>query len=398
MHANERRTALIAGGGIAGLASAIALRHVGVEPVVFEAHSKGSGGTSSFLTVATNGVDALRAIGAGEQVLQRSFPTPEIVLRSATGKRLGSTPTGVPLADGTQSQTLKREALHAAMADAAAATGVAVEYGKRLVDARPDGERVRAFFADGTEASGEMLIGADGVHSAVRRIVDPAAPTERYERLLTTGGYVTGVELAAHVGSYEMIFGRQAFFGYVPAPNGETWWFANLPRPLEPSPDEQLATDQATLRALLLSAFAADAGPAVPLIEATAELQRLAPVHTVPRLRRWRRGPIVLIGDAAHAPSPTSGQGASLSIEDAVALAWAVRRNDATAAAFADFEAERRQRVERIVKWASRMNNTKAAGPIGRSLRDALMPIAMRLMAGSKTMRLPFDHHAQPLI
>ena len=84
---------------------------------------------------------------------------------------------------------------------------------------------------------------------------------------------------------------------------------------------------------------------------------------------------MIVIGDAAHAPSPTSGQGASLAIEDArragqVACATRRRRE----AAFARFEAARRPRVERIVKWAARINNSKAAGPVGAAVRDAMLP------------------------
>jgi 2-polyprenyl-6-methoxyphenol hydroxylase-like FAD-dependent oxidoreductase len=105
-----------------------------------------------------------------------------------------------------------------------------------------------------------------------------------------------------------------------------------------------------------------------------------------------------LIGDSAHAPSPTSGQGASLSIEDAAELAWAIRRNDTLPSAFTAFEAGRRRRVEPIVKAASRMNNNKAPGPIGRAVRDAMMPIGMRLIANSKMMRKPFEHHIDPLL
>ncbi len=194
-----------------------------------------------------------------------------------------------------------------------------------------------------------------------------------------------------------MIFGTRAFFGYVPAPSGEVWWFANLPRREEPSADQRQDSEMPDLRAQLLEAFADDAGPARDLVHATPELAALTPLHTVPRLSCWHRGPIVLIGDAAHAPSPTSGQGASLSIEDAAELAWAIRRNDTTTAAFAAFEANRRRRVERIVKWASRMNNNKAPGPVGRSIRDAMMPTAMRLMANTKSMRMPFQHHVEPL-
>lgn len=396
MHGNGRGTALIVGGGIAGTAAAIALQQVGMEPVVYEARAEGPDGAGAFLTVATNGIDALRALGSGGPVLERSFATPTIVLRSASGKLLGRAITGVALSDGTVSQTLKRADLYAALAGEALARGVRIEYGTKLVDARAERAGVRATFADGSEAVGEMLVGADGVHSAVRRIVDPAAPGPRYEGLLSTGGYVRGAAVPVAVGSYEMIFGRRAFFGYVPAPNGEVWWFANLPRRQEPSANQQ-GSDAPALRAQLLEAFADDTGPACDLIATTLELADLTPLHTVPRLSRWHLGPIVLIGDAAHAPSPTSGQGASLSIEDAAELAWAIRRSDTTTAALTAFEGDRRRRVERIVKWSSRMNSNKAPGPIGRSIRDAVMPAAMRLMTNSKSIRMPFEHHVEPL-
>ena len=395
MHGNHRRTALIAGGGVAGAAAAIALQHVGIDPVIYEARTEGPVQAGTFLTVATNGIDALRALGADAPVVERGFATPAIVLRSASGKLLGQVTTGIALSDGTLSQTLKRADLYAALTGEALARGVRIEYGKKLVDARAESAGVRAVFADGSEAVGAMLIGADGVHSAVRRIVEPAVPRPRYEGLLSTGGYVRGIDVATPVGSYEMIFGRRAFFGYVPAPDGEVWWFANLPQPEQPLADQPPLVP--ALRAQLLEAFADDAGPARELVDSTPELATLTPLHTVPRLSCWHRGPIVLIGDAAHAPSPTSGQGASLSIEDAAELAWAIRGNDTITAAFTAFEANRRWRVERIVKWASRMNNNKAPGPIGRSIRDAMMPTAMRLMANNKSMRMPFQHHVEPL-
>jgi 2-polyprenyl-6-methoxyphenol hydroxylase-like FAD-dependent oxidoreductase len=385
---------LIVGGGIAGAAAAIALQQVGVEPVIYEARAEGPEQIGAFLTVATNGIDALRALGAAGPVLERGFATPMIVLRSTTGKLLGPVLTGVPLADGTVSQTIKRADLYAALAGEVIGRGVRIEYGKKLIDAQPEGDRVRATFADGSEAVGEMLIGADGVHSAVRGIIDPAV-RPRYEGLLSTGGYARGVNVATPVGSYEMIFGKRAFFGYVRAPTDEVWWFANLPEREERSVTER--RDSESLRGHLVQAFADDAGPAGELVLGTPELANLVPLHTIPSLSCWHRGPILLIGDAAHAPSPTSGQGASLSIEDAAELAWAIRRSDSIRAAMTRFEASRRQRVERIVRAASRMNSSKVPGPVGRSIRDAIMPTAMRLMAHSKAMQRPFEHHIEPL-
>jgi len=198
MSSNGRLTALIAGGGIAGSAAAIALRHVGVEPLIFESRPQAADGLGAFLTVATNGIDALRAIGADEPVLQRAFPTPEITLRSGAGKRLGRGPTGIPLADGTCSQTLKREDLYEVLAQQATCQGAAVSYSKRLVDARPDGDRIRAFFDDGTEARGRLAEVIDRLQAPapkVARLLEDASeellsfyafPREHWPKLRST--------------------------------------------------------------------------------------------------------------------------------------------------------------------------------------------------------------------
>jgi FAD-dependent urate hydroxylase len=384
------RQAIVIGGGIAGPATAMALQKAGIESVVYEAHPTAADGIGAFLTVASNGVDALHVLGAHQAVLAAGFPTPEITLRSHTGKRLGTTRTGRAGDDETVSRTIRRADLYRILHDEAAARGIPIERGKRLVDAVEAGDGVRAMFADGSEAHADVLVGADGVHSTVRRVIDPTAPPPRYGGLVNTGGYATGVPVHAVPGSYEMIFGRRAFFGYVVAPGDDVWWFANVPRGGEPTRAE-LASETRPDR--LLEHFADDAGPATGLIRATPALLAAGPVHSIPRLAAWHRGPMVVVGDAAHAPSPTSGQGASLSIEDAVVLAKCLRDAPDAPAALAAFQATRRRRVERIVKWAARVNNSKAAGPVGRVLRDAMMPSLLRLTADTKALRETFDYH-----
>jgi 2-polyprenyl-6-methoxyphenol hydroxylase-like FAD-dependent oxidoreductase len=99
----------------------------------------------------------------------------------------------------------------------------------------------------------------------------------------------------------------------------------------------------------------------------------------------------VLVGDAAHATSPSSGQGASLAVESAVQLARCLRDLPSDEA-FAAFETLRRERVEKIIKMARRTNNDKAAGPVARVLRDLMMPVAMKLM-NPETFVWPFHHH-----
>ncbi|MDQ3733408.1 MAG: FAD-dependent monooxygenase [Actinomycetota bacterium] len=389
------RTALIIGGGIAGPAAAMALHKAGIDSVVYEAHPSDADGGGVFLTLAPNGIDALRVLDADAPALAAGFPTPEITLRNSTGRRLGESRTGPPLPDGTQSHTIKRADLYRALHQVASGREIRVEYGKRLVAAEQTGDQVRVVFADGSAAVGDVLIGCDGVHSTVRQIIDPAAPAPTYSGLLTSGGAARGVPVDAEPGSYEMVFGRRGFFGYAPARDGEVWWFANLPRRDEPARGELAAVGEEEWRRRLLQLFAEDAGPALPLIEATQQMLPFSAIHSIPYLPTWHSGRMIVIGDAAHAPSPTSGQGASLSIEDAVVLAKCLRDLPDPQAAFAQFEAARRPRVERIIKWAARINNSKAAGPVGRVLRDAMLPLVLKLMADSKAHRQTFDYHIE---
>jgi FAD-dependent urate hydroxylase len=390
---NRIRTALVIGGGIAGPAAAMALRKAGIEATIYEAYPAGADRAGVFLTLASNGVDALRVLGADRSAIAAGFPTPSIQLRSWTGKDLGESRTGRSLPDGTTSQTVKRGDLYRALHHEASGRGIRVELGKRLVAAEESADGVRAVFADGTEAFGDVLIGCDGVHSTVRRIIDPAAPAPTYSGLLTTGGYARGVPVRAEPGGYEMIFGKRAFFGYAAAPDGEVWWFANVPRSDEPARGEVESIGGDEWRGRLLRPYDEDSGPAVALVRATPHIMPMTPIHTIPRLPAWHRGRMVVIGDAAHAPSPTSGQGASLSVEDAVVLAKCLRDLPDPAAAFARFEAARRPRVERIVKWAARINNSKAAGPVGRVVRDAMLPRILRMTADSKALRETFEYH-----
>src|SRR5262249_58966634 len=96
---------------------------------------------------------------------------------------------------------------------------------------------------------------------------------------------------------------------------------------------------------------------------------------------------------AAPAPAPAPGQGPSLAVEDAVGLAECLPDQPSAQAAFAAFEAARRPRVEHIIKWAARINNSKAAGPIARIFRDAMLPVILAMTANSKAQKQAYDYH-----
>ncbi len=385
--------ALIVGGGVAGPVAAMALQRAGIDSVVYEAYSSGADDAGTFLTFSSNGLDALRAIDAHQLVSTEGFPTPHMEIQSGTGKHLGSVPNGGTLSDGTVSQTIKRADLYRTLRDEAVRRSARVEYGKRLVDAEATSSgSVVARFEDGTEAEGDLLIGADGIHSQVRRIIDPSAPKARYIPVLNVGGYARGVRVPSKPDTFHMVFGKRAFFGYAVHPSGEVWWFANPPRPYEPSRAELAAISTEQWREMLIDLFAGDDSPAVEILRATPGMLAGWTIHDLPSVPTWHRGPMIVIGDAAHATSPSSGQGASMAIEDAVVLARCLRDLPDTGRAFAAYERLRRKRVERIVAHGARTSNSKAAGPFARVIRDLMMPMILKRVANGGSLAWMHDY------
>jgi 2-polyprenyl-6-methoxyphenol hydroxylase-like FAD-dependent oxidoreductase len=236
-----------------------------------------------------------------------------------------------------------------------------------------------------------VLIGCDGVHSVTRTIIDPGAPKPRYVGLLNFGGY-TPNRVVGEPGAWHMIFGTRAFFGYVPDAAGGTVWFANVPRHAT-SRSERAITSMDQWKEWLIRLFADDRGPASELIAAGALQLAGDNTHDLPSVPTWHQAPLMIIGDAAHAPSPSSGQGASLAVEDGVVLAQCLRDEPGIHQAFTAFERIRRGRVERVVAQGARSSSSKAAGPIGRIVRDHMLPFVFRYLVTERSLAWMFDHH-----
>jgi len=179
--------ALVVGCGIAGSVTAVALKRVGIDAAVYEAYDRSADGVGAYLSLTTNGLAVLGELGLLDDVVARGFTTPRVNVFTHDGKALGSLSYGAPLPDGTQAQTLRRHEVYQVLRDAAERAGVRVAYGKRLVGAETGADGVTATFADGTIEQADVLVGADGLRSAVRPIVDPEAPSIRYTGLTETG-------------------------------------------------------------------------------------------------------------------------------------------------------------------------------------------------------------------
>src|SRR5580704_6026533 len=181
------QTALVIGGGIAGPVAAMALQKAGIDAVVYEAYPSWSYDVGGGLTLAPNGLDALDVIGIGDLVRPIGTPMTGIVMQDWKGRRLGEfgNPPGVP-----PMQFFYRSDLQGALEAEARRRDIRIEYGKRLVEASETAQGVTAHFADGTQATADILIGADGIHSTVRTMIDRDAPKPRYAGLISFGARV----------------------------------------------------------------------------------------------------------------------------------------------------------------------------------------------------------------
>lgn len=382
--------AVIIGCGVAGPVVALALKRAGIEPVIYEAYPQGADYAGAFLTLASNGLNALRAIGEGEAVANASFPVERMVLRNHNGRILGVIPTLDGVA-GSAMYTIKRRDLYRVLRDRAVAAGVEVQYGKRFKTVSESSQGVVAHFEDDTAAPGDILVGCDGLRSRVRSAIDENAPAPRYIPLLNTGGYARDASIPAEPATYEMYFGKEAFFAYLRSPDDTIYWFANTPAPAEPSAEVLASARSEQWKAHLLALLSDDRTPAARIVAGAPEIASPWPTYDIPAVKHWSSAKCVLVGDAAHAMSPSSGQGASMAIEDAIVLAKCLREFPIQEA-FKRYEMQRRPRVERVVAYGARTSSGKAAGPVGRALRDFVMPLMLKRFGSMSALQWMYDY------
>jgi len=368
--------ALIVGGGIAGPVAALALRKAGIDSTVFESHASTADGVGGVLMIAPNGLNALRIIGANGVVRAIGQPIRRMAMADGSGKRFGEF-AGLPgLPD---SLVMWRADLNRVLHDLAVARGIRVEYGKRLVDVVESRTGISAQFTDGSSETADVLIGADGIRSTVRTLIDSDAPGPQYVGLLGFGGYAVDSGVEVQPDTMHFVFGKRAFLGYWMGPDGRILWFGNLPRRESMTMAQARRVRASDWLQALRNAYADDIPGQDLLAHTSADQLFVAGAgETLPPVPHWYRGRMVLVGDAAHAPSSSSGQGASLCVESAIQLARCLRDLPDVPAAFAAYEQLRRPRVEKVAADAAKTNSNKAAGPVAKALMRVLMPVAMK--------------------
>ncbi|HYE97228.1 MAG TPA: FAD-dependent monooxygenase [Rubricoccaceae bacterium] len=327
---------LIAGGGIGGVAAAVALRQRGFDAVVFE-RAPALKEVGAGINVWPNATHVLQQLGLLARA--EAWPIHDVAFRHRTGRVLANTR---PWAGGTPSLSFHRADLLDLLVSALPAE--VVHLGHTVTGFTQEADGVRLHFEDGAEATGTALIGADGLRSRVRATLHGDEPP-RYAGYPSWRGVALDTFPGYDEGKASEVWGRGQRFGIFGLPGGRSFWYAtdNLP--------EGGAAREPDPKAALLRRFAGWYDPVLRLIEATPpEAILINDVYDRPPIRRWGRGRVTLLGDAAHPTTPNMGQGGCLALEDALVLARCVEKQpDDLPAAFRAYERKRWARTARIV-------------------------------------------------
>jgi 2-polyprenyl-6-methoxyphenol hydroxylase-like FAD-dependent oxidoreductase len=389
---------LIAGGGIAGPACALFLQRAGIANTVFEARTDREN-VGGGLSLAPNGMNVLDALGLAEAAQVRGTVARENWFRSERGRVLAHYDNG-SRGYGRPAVNLRRADLHGLLVSALRDMGGEVVTGKRVTHVAATSTKVTMTCSDGHTATGDLVVGADGLHSVVRTATWPHGPAPHYVGIVGVGGFtpLAGLPMLPEQSrtALNFTFGREGMFGYGGARPDEVMWWCNAWRQ-EPLTAQEIADLKARRIASELARTFDEYHQPIPALLAASEDSVALNVYDMPMLPDWHHGRVILIGDAAHAVSPNSGQGAALALEDAQSLATLLVAADGDhSRAFPEFERRRRARAERVMREGRRRaQDKKRRSAIGSAVRNAMLAAMLRLF-GERSHDWLYRYRVEP--
>lgn len=347
------RRVLVVGAGIAGLAVARALREWGAElEVVERTPAPDPGGAGIFLP--SNAVRGLRLLGLEGAVVERAVRIGKQRVADSHGRVLYE----VDMADLWQgigpTLATSRATLRTVMLEGV--EDASIRWGTGPESIAQDGHGAEVTFSDGTTGRYDLVIGADGVHSTVRRLAFSDTglrlPGLHVWRLWVPRGGMEPV--------WSVRLGRGSSFLKVPISSDHAYCYVDVG-----------AADAAAGLEGLADRF----GAPVPELSA-GKVVHSGPIEEVV-LSAWSSGSVLLIGDAAHATTPNMAQGAAMAVEDALVLADVLATSASITGALREYEQRRRPRVERVQQQSLARDRTRGMMPVARDL--ALRAVGKRL-------------------
>lgn len=359
--------ALIIGGGIGGLSTAIALNRRGIATMIFERANE-IGEVGAGISLWANAIKAIRELGLGDKLSQMSRSQMSGGLRSWRGGILtGALPSNTELTfDGPLVIVVHRAELHAALLQSL--NNDSIRLGYECTEFEQTSEGVTARFANGSEERGDFLIGADGINSVVRaQLFGKSKP--RYSGYTAWRAVVGFDHRKLPYTEASETWGCGARFGLVPMSGDRLYWFATKNAP-EGERDAASGRKQE-----LLDLFHGWHEPVESVIEATEENAILRnDIYDREPITSWTKGRVTLLGDAAHPMTPNLGQGGCQAIEDAVAIARTLAKNQSVESSLREYELCRVKRANKIVKQSWNIGRiAQWENPLACAARNALL-------------------------
>ncbi|MCX8956046.1 FAD-dependent urate hydroxylase HpxO [Erwinia psidii] len=336
--------AIVIGAGIGGMSVAIALKRFGIDTEVFEA-VKEIKPVGAAISIWPNGVKCLNFLGMKEP------------LRALGGMMRTMAyydfQQGTPLtcfsldplvaACGERPYPVARAELQAMLLDAYGRQQV--QFGKRVTRVEQDDHGVTAWFEDGSEIHGDLLIACDGTHSVVREYVLGRRVERRYAGYVNWNGLVHNDPSLAPTDQWTTFVGEGKRVSLMPVANDRFYFFFDVPLPAG------LAEDRSTLRDDLKRYFHHWATPVQKLIDCIdPQTTNRVEIHDIDPFPQLVKGRVALLGDAAHSTTPDIGQGGCAAMEDAVVLANMLQTNAlGIEDALLRYQDKRAERVKELV-------------------------------------------------
>ncbi len=371
---SDELKAVVAGGGIAGLASAVSLAQAGWRVTVLE-RAPVFGEVGAGVSVSSNGMTALTALGLDQAVRAAGYRTAVAGIADKQGRWLIKLPDAGPV---TTLWGVQRQRLHAVLAEAArAADGVELVTGAEVNGVRPgapEGEAAEVTWGargSGHRVRADLIVAADGVRSAVRAILHP----EVQAAYSGSTSWRAVIPDTASDGRLSELWGPGTEFGSMRVSAEEIYWYGYFTNPEGAVFADELAAAR--------ERFATWAPWARAFVEATPaeKLMRHDVYFLRQKLPSYVLGRVVFVGDAAHAVLPATGQGSATALEDAVCvgrmIAAPARAGGDLAAGLADFDRVRRPRCERIGRTGEMV--ARYGADLGGGWRQAVRNTLLRL-------------------
>jgi 2-polyprenyl-6-methoxyphenol hydroxylase and related FAD-dependent oxidoreductases len=358
------RSAIVVGGGISGLSAAIALRQRGWRVRVLE-RTPGSTAVGAGISLWANALRAFDRIGVGERIRAFALPERNAGIRSQNGRFIARVDADELARHVGEVVILHRADLLAVLSEAAAGL---TQDGVEVLSVSSTSDRAEVRHAGGVE-SADLVIGADGIHSVVRRALWPEARPPRYAGYTAWRSVTPPLSIEEEAGE---TWGRGMRFGYAGLSDGRVYWYATANVPAGVRAADELAE--------LRERFADWHEPIPTLVRAATTVLR-HDIYELPDLPSYVRGRVALVGDAAHAMTPNLGQGGCQAVEDVATLATLLDEHDVPEA-LARYDALRRPHTQAVVR------RSRIAGQLGQwssplavALRDrALAALPMESM------------------